>query len=198
MNIIKEMLNLPDTPSGKKKLNKLITKLGLGKKQKGDILKNVVSGDIGGGSGKEYDDLHTYLYYDDRIINIDSIEAPLCAIVADMMMQLTISYPYINTIVKTNNTEDIFGINYGNYLPLEAFLGGSGNEQVLFSIKSISIPKYVFPEYLMHESGIPLHTDKMHIFDLIKLLLSNVGAEEIEFLKTQPTITREEFFDLLK
>ena len=48
MNIIKEMLNLPDTPSGKKKLNKLITKLGLGKKQKGDILKNVVSGDIGG------------------------------------------------------------------------------------------------------------------------------------------------------
>lgn len=51
MNIIKEMLNLPDTPSGKKKLNKLITKLGLGKKQKGDILKNVVSGDIGNGGG---------------------------------------------------------------------------------------------------------------------------------------------------
>lgn len=53
MNIIKEMLNLPDTPSGKKKLNKLITKLGLGKKQKGDILKNVVSGDIGGGGNED-------------------------------------------------------------------------------------------------------------------------------------------------
>lgn len=51
MNIIKEMLNLPDTPSGKKKLNKLITKLGLGKKQKGDILKNVVNGNISNGGG---------------------------------------------------------------------------------------------------------------------------------------------------
>lgn len=58
MNIIKEMLNLPDTPSGKKKLNKLITKLGLGKRQKGDILKNVVSGDIGGGASKD-----EYVYY---------------------------------------------------------------------------------------------------------------------------------------
>lgn len=54
MNIIKEMLNLPDTPSGKKKLNKLITKLGLGKKQKGDILKNVVNNELGGSSNSEY------------------------------------------------------------------------------------------------------------------------------------------------
>ena len=63
MNIIKEMLNLPDTPSGKKKLNKLITKLGLGKKQKGDILKNVVSGDIGGGGASKDE----YVYY--KVIN---------------------------------------------------------------------------------------------------------------------------------
>lgn len=54
MNAIKEILNTPDTPSGKKKLNKLITKLGLGKKQKGDILKNVVNNELGGSSNSEY------------------------------------------------------------------------------------------------------------------------------------------------
>ena len=37
MNIIKQMFETPDTPSGKKRLNNLIIRLGLGKKIKGDL-----------------------------------------------------------------------------------------------------------------------------------------------------------------
>lgn len=51
MNIIKQIFETPDTPSGKKRLNNLITRLGLGKKVKGDLMKNVVSGELGGGNG---------------------------------------------------------------------------------------------------------------------------------------------------
>lgn len=163
------------------------------------MTKNEVHKDEISGGSKEYDDLNTYLYYDNRIVRIDSVEAPLCSLIADIMMQLTQSYPTTNSIVKVSNSEDIFGINFGNYLPLDAFLKGSGDLSVIYSFKAISIPKYVFPEYLINGSGIPFETDKMHIFDLIKLLLGDAGAEDIvEFLKTQPTITREEFFDLLK
>ena len=50
MNIIKQIFETPDTPSGKKRLNNLITRLGLGKKQKGEVLKNVINGELGGGS----------------------------------------------------------------------------------------------------------------------------------------------------
>ena len=54
MNIIKQIFDLPDTPSGKKRLNNLITRLGLGKKIKGDLMKDVVSGELGGDSNEEY------------------------------------------------------------------------------------------------------------------------------------------------
>lgn len=50
MNIIKQIFETPDTPSGKKRLNNLITRLGLGKKVKGDLMKDVVSGELGGGA----------------------------------------------------------------------------------------------------------------------------------------------------
>lgn len=50
MNIIKQIFETPDTPSGKKRLNNLITRLGLGKKVKGDLMKDVVSGELGGTS----------------------------------------------------------------------------------------------------------------------------------------------------
>lgn len=46
MNIIKQMFETPDTPSGKKRLNNLITRLGLGKKVKGDLMKDVISGEL--------------------------------------------------------------------------------------------------------------------------------------------------------
>ena len=49
MNIIKQIFETPDTPSGKKRLNNHITRLGLGKKQKGEVLKNVINGELGGG-----------------------------------------------------------------------------------------------------------------------------------------------------
>ena len=50
MNIIKQIFETPDTPSGKKRLNNLITRLGLGKKVKRDLMKDVVSGELGGGA----------------------------------------------------------------------------------------------------------------------------------------------------
>lgn len=53
MNIIKQMFETPDTPSGKKRLNNLITRLGLGKKVKGDLMKDVVNGELGGGASGE-------------------------------------------------------------------------------------------------------------------------------------------------
>ena len=53
MNIIKQMFETPDTPSGKKRLNNLITRLGLGKKIKGDLMKDVVSGELGGGASTD-------------------------------------------------------------------------------------------------------------------------------------------------
>ena len=56
MNIIKQIFETPDTPSGKKRLNNLITRLGLGKKVKGNLMKDVVSGDLGG-------DVKKYGYY---------------------------------------------------------------------------------------------------------------------------------------
>lgn len=148
-----------------------------------------------GGGGKEYDDLHTYLYYDDRIVSIGGVEMPLCALIANVMIQLAQILPITNVLVKMSNTEDEFGINYGNYLPLDGFLGGSGDYESIFLLfKAVSIPKYVFPEQIINVSGIiPLEIDKVHIFDLIEAM---VGGSE--FLKTLPTITREEFFDLLK
>jgi len=57
MNIIKQIFETPDTPSGKKRLNNLITRLGLGKKIKGDLMKDVVSGELGGGAS----DLSNYI-----------------------------------------------------------------------------------------------------------------------------------------
>lgn len=65
MNIIKQMFETPDTPSGKKRLNNLITRLGLGKKIKGDLMKDVVSGELGGASNGE---VKEYKYY--RINNL--------------------------------------------------------------------------------------------------------------------------------
>lgn len=161
------------------------------------ILKGGGTVDSGSSDGKEYDDLHTFLYYDDRLISIGNSEVPLCALLAGMMSQLAKSCPNINTIIKMSNTEDVFGINYGNYLPLDCLLGGSGYESILFSFKGISIPKYVFPEFMLDVSGasITFENDKTHIFDLIGIIL---GESNAAFLKTLPTITREEFFDLLK
>lgn len=164
------------------------------------MTKNEVHKDeISGGSSKEYDDLHSFLYYDDRIIRMDSVEAPLCALVADVMIQLLQSYPTTNSIVKVSNLEDIFGINVGNYVPLDAFLKGSCDSSIFYSFKGISIPKYVFPELLIIGSGFHSENDKMNIFDLMKLTFGGTEARDfIENIKTQPTITREEFFDLLK
>lgn len=154
--------------------------------------------DLASGGSKEYDDLNTYLYYDDRIIEdggVGGLREPLCGFIASILMYLRSNYPNIHAIVKVNNTKDIFGIDFGNYLPLEVFLGGSGSEQLLYSIKGISIPKYVFSEYLETENEELLKVDKMHIFDLVNLLYNDYVGD---FLKTKPTITREEFFDLLK
>lgn len=61
-----------------------------------------------GGSNKEYDDLHTYLYYDDRIVSLMGMELPLCSILANMLLQLTQYYHCLNTIFKINNTEEIY------------------------------------------------------------------------------------------
>ena len=52
MNIIKQIFETPDTPSGKKRLNNLITRLGLGKKVKGDLMKDIVSGELGGANSE--------------------------------------------------------------------------------------------------------------------------------------------------
>lgn len=162
------------------------------------MTKNEVHKDEISGGSKEYDDLHTFLYYDDRIIKVASIEGPLCVLIADMMGQLIQRYPTINSIVKVNNSEDIFEINFGNYLPLEGFFKGSGDLSAFYSFKAIAIPKYVFLENLIGESGVPLQIDKFHIFDLVKLIFGEGMEDIVEFLKTQPTITREEFFNLLK
>lgn len=152
----------------------------------------------GGSSGsKDYDDLHTFLYYDDRIFSFEGIEIPVCALVASVVVKLISLYPNLNSIVKMNNTEDIFGINLGNYIPLEKlFMNGSGlDQEVLLLTKGISIPKYVLFENIVPTSGFyPTDVDKMHIFDLF-----GEGVESfVDILKDLPTITREEFFDLLK
>ena len=47
MNIIKQIFETPDTPSGKKRLNNLITRLGLGKKQKGEVLIDLMTLEVG-------------------------------------------------------------------------------------------------------------------------------------------------------
>jgi hypothetical protein len=155
----------------------------------------------GGGNSKEYDDLNTYLYYDDRIISMDGMEFPLCGIIMSILSNMLTYFHNLNIILKINNTEDVFGINYGNYIPLSNLvMEGSGfNQELFLLINGISIPKYVLPENIMNMSGVPVETDKIYIFDFIKLVLGEAGAGDlIEFIKTQPTITREEFFDLLK
>lgn len=155
----------------------------------------------GGGSSKEPDDLNTYLYYDDRIISMNGMEFPLCSIIMSVLSNMLTYFYNSNIIIKINNTEDVFGINYGNYIPLaNLVMEGSGfNQELILLINGISIPKYVLPENIMNMSGIPVETDKIYIFDFIKLVLGEGEAGDlIEFMKTQPTITREEFFDLLK
>lgn len=155
----------------------------------------------GGGSGKEYDDLNTFLYYDDRIISMDGRELPLCGIIMSVLSNMLTYYHNLDIIIKINNTEDVFGINYGNYIPLVNLgMEGSGfNQESILLINGISIPKYILPENIMNMSGIPVEADKIYIFDFIKIVLGE-GEEGdlIESIKTQPTITREEFFNLLK
>ncbi len=144
MNIIKEMLNTPDTPSGKKKLNKLITKLGLGKKQKGDIIKSVVNNELGDASKDEY------IYY-------KSTDSSLFAQIIEVVIAFggTIVYkaqPYNDdgslktfiyfSIVNQNSTfkngSKILGLRY-----LPFIFNASGNKISLNSIEDlIELGKY--------------------------------------------------------
>lgn len=165
------------------------------------MTKNEVHKDEINGGSKEYDDLNTYLYYDDRIVSFEGMELPLCGFIVSALSNMLTYFHNLNIIFKINNTEDVFGINYGNYMPLgNLVMEGSGfNQELVLLIKGISIPKYVLPESIINVSGVPVETDKMYIFDFMKVMFCEAGAGDfIEFMKTQPTITREEFFDLLK
>lgn len=199
MNIIKEILTLPKTNGGKKRRYNLLNQLNIEKKDKNEIAKTIDSSSGSSGS-KDYDDLHTFLYYDDRIVTIGDMEIPACALVGSIIRQLRegflFEYGFLNSIVKMNNTKDIFGINWGNYIILEMLMmNGSGlDQEALLLINGISIPKYILPEYIGVGSGVPIEIDKMDIFDYVTELLGDTG----NLLRSIPTITREEFFDLLK
>lgn len=204
MNIIKEMLNTPDTPSGKKKLNKLITKLGLGKKQKGDILKNVVSGDIGGASKNPFTE---YLYF--KFANVTSEE--FHTDVGDYLFNLRLLTfdKFSQTRVDLDNTTTIdilhciYKIKDNNANGTAIYLNdlvqdiGSGfipsweyMEQGYAEI-SIAIPKYTMN--LVFGSGGAYIGDSLNVFvDTLELLKSLIGADYKELLKYQ--ITEEEFW----
>lgn len=161
------------------------------------MTKNEVHKDEISGGSKEYDDLHTYLYYDDRIVSLAGQEMPLCYLMTSMVLNMWTVYPHFNGILKFNKTTEDLGINLGNYLPINAIVVGSGNiEEILIKCNGVAIPKYILPENInMNVSGINRELDKMSIFDAAEAFIEK-GFGKI--LNNFPTITREEFFDLLK
>ena len=107
MNIIKQMFETPDTPSGKKRLNNLITRLGLGKKVKGDLMKDVVSGELGGGSNE----VKEYKYYK---VLVDLKDTNFMT-----TTQLVGMFTDIYTVVKAyNNTDTEFLYSYVSGWPI--------------------------------------------------------------------------------
>ena len=166
MNIIKEMLNLPDTPSGKKKLNKLITKLGLGKKQKGDILKNVVSGDIGGVASKD-----EYIYY--KVIDSPLFGQLLEPIILVSPISKIKAQPY-------NENEDL--INFIYY--------GAGTSNMFKHGSKILGLRYSASHY--EEGGIKMFMDSLET--VIKI--SNIEQELPGISNSFQRCSKDEFYNI--
>lgn len=130
MNIIKQMFETPDTPSGKKRLNNLITRLGLGKKVKGDLMKDVVSGELGGGASSEVKEW----YYR---INVDNFSADFYNIKGLLEM----SQCYITNIFGMGGKGEVTS-NPGDIQNIYA--------DRFFAIKLVNNIPYVFLDYETH------------------------------------------------
>lgn len=109
MNIIKQIFETPDTPSGKKRLNNLITRLGLGKKVKGDLMKDVVSGELGGGgdldnSQFKYESSGVFWKFDNSGSNIDEIYNKR-QLIYDLLQYVPLYSVYTKTVGTGQNNK---------------------------------------------------------------------------------------------
>ena len=188
MNIIKQIFETPDTPSGKKRLNNLITRLGLGKKVKGDLMKDVVSGELGGGANNS--EVKEWYYYfscwkfiDDNDLNesdaleilngIEMATNPIARIVKYTSTNNSEPDIYYETAITTPSTIDLdtviyfkYNENYYWHLPLN---------NKLFVIKG---------------------TLEERLESFIKFS-SLTGNEVIDFSKYFVSMTKEEYYSIL-